>query len=394
MEKEKKRIMLLVPLLDQGGLERVCAATAQLLKTEYDIRLVVFNTAGMIYDVSGVELIDLNLGAVPSKIGKLCNVVKRVARVRKLKKELGTQLSYSFGPTANLVNILTKEKDCIWTGIRGFGALQDKASMKWICRRSDRVISCTKVMEQQIKTQFRPKKSAVVYNPCDIERIRTLAFEKTAEEFDDFFARNGKIVVSMGREHDVKGFWHLIKAVYLVKKDIPDLKLMIIGAGEYQEYKILADALGMREDILFTGVQTNPFALLKKADVYALTSESEGFPNALIEAMAVGLPCVSVNCLTGPAEILHTDYAQCDDENRTIQADYGILTGIFRGGKDMDATHFTREEERFAKALKSLLLDEVLYQTYQKVAKERAEMFGMERYLNNIRELIETDIKE
>lgn len=386
--------MLLVPLLDQGGLERVCAATAQLLKTEYDVRLVVFNTAGMIYDVSGVELIDLNLGAVSGKIGKLCNVIKRVTRVRKLKKEFRIQLSYSFGPTANLVNILTKKNDVIWTGIRGFGAVQDKAAMERICRLSDRVISCTKVMEEQIRRQFRPKRSAAVYNPCNIEQIRTLASEKTAEEFDDFFQRNGKIVVSMGREHDVKGFWHLIKAVYLIKKDIPDLKLMIIGAGEYTEYKTLADALGMREDTLFTGVQTNPFALLKKADVYALTSESEGFPNALIEAMAVGLPCISVNCLTGPAEILHADHVQCDDEDQTVHADYGILTGIFRGDKDMDATHFTKEEERFADALKSLLLDEALYRHYCDAAKKRAKMYGMEEYLDHIRELIETDIKE
>ena len=372
--KEKKRIMLIVPMLDQGGLERVCATTAQLLKSEYDVRLVVFNTAGMIYDVSGIELIDLKLGAVPNKIGKLCNVFKRVKRVRKLKKQFGIQLSYSFGPTANLVNVLTREKDVI-------------------CRRSDRVISCTKIMEDQIQTRFAPKRSAAVYNPCDIAQIRELAEQKTPKEFDAFFAKSGKIVVSMGREHDVKGFWHLIKAVSLTKKEITDLKLMIIGAGEYSEYKALADALGIKEDVLFTGVQKNPFALLKKADVYALTSESEGFPNALIEAMAVGLPCVSVNCLTGPAEILHEDYGQCGDENQTIQADYGILTGIFHGEKNMDAAHITREEERFADALKSLLSDEALYQTYRDTAKKRAEAFGMERYLDNIRELIETDIK-
>lgn len=394
MEKEKKRVMLLVPMLDQGGLERVCATTAQLLKKEYEVHLVVFNTAGMIYDVSGVSLIDLNLGAVPGKIGKLCNVFRRVKRVRKLKKKFRIQLSYSFGPTANLVNILTKEKDVIWTGIRGFGAVQNKAAMKRICKLSDRVISCTKVMEEQIQRQFRPKKSAAVYNPCDIAQIKTLADEEIPKEFENFFAKSGKIVVSMGREHDVKGFWHLIKVVFLAKKSIPDLRLMIIGAGEYTEYKMLAEQLGMREDVLFTGVQTNPFALLKRADIYALTSESEGFPNALIEAMAVGLPCISANCLTGPAEILHADYAQCNDENQTVHADYGILTGIFQGGKDMDATHFTQEEERFAKALKSLVLDEALYQTYQKAAKERAEMFGMEKYLDTIRKLIETDIKE
>ena len=60
--------MLIVPMLDQGGLERVCATTAQLLKKEYCVSLVVFNTTGMIYDVSGVDMIDLKLGAVDGKI--------------------------------------------------------------------------------------------------------------------------------------------------------------------------------------------------------------------------------------------------------------------------------------------------------------------------------------
>ena len=169
---------------------------------------------------------------------------------------------------------------------------------------------------------------------------------------------------------------------------------MIIGAGEYSAYKALARQLGMEDAVLFTGVQSNPFALLKKADVYALTSESEGFPNALIEAMTVGIPCVSVNCLTGPAEILHEQYEQCMDDNRTFHADYGILTGIFLGEKNMDAHQFTDEERCFAAELEALLKDEQQYQKYCQAALERAEAFGMERYLCRIRGLIETDLAE
>ncbi len=390
---EKKRIMLIVPMLDQGGLERVCAATARLLNKEYAVHLVVFNTTGMIYDVSGVDMTDLKLGAVDGRFGKVRNVFRRVRRVKKLKKELDIQLSYSFGPTANLVNVLSKHKDVTWIGVRGYGALNSKGSMRLTCGLADRVVSCTRVMEQEIDRQFHPKKSAAVYNPCDIEEITRLSRCGTAAEFDLFFARKGKTVVSMGREHDVKGFWHLVKAVSLVRKKMPDVKLMIIGAGDYSAYRTLAEQLGMGDDVLFTGVQSNPFALLKKADVYALTSESEGFPNALIEAMAVGLPCVSANCLTGPAEILHEDYGECRDENRVFHADYGILTGVFHGGRDMDAAHFTAEEKRFAQELAALLADAGLYRRYQDAARKRAQAFGMEAYLKHIRNLIEEDLK-
>jgi len=392
LSKEKRtEIMLIVPMLDQGGLERVCALTAQLLKTEYDVHLVVFNTAGMIYDVSGVDLIDLKLGAVPGKVGKILNLAKRVKRVRKLKKELGIQISYSFGQTANLVNVLSKRKDITWAGIRGYGTLQNKKEMDFVCKRADRIISCTKVMEADIAEGHRVQSSATLYNPCNIEEIKQLTKAEIKPEFAAFLKRPGKTVVSMGREHDVKGFWHLIKSVYLLKKDLPDTKLIIIGAGDYLEYKDLAVKLGMENDVLFTGVQKNPFALLAKADVYALTSQSEGFPNALIEAMACGLPCVSVNCKTGPAEILQEQYLLCQDQSKVYDGDYGILTPIFSGEKNLNPDYFSKEEEVFAVQLKDLLSNEERIISYREKANKRASHFGMEFYVKEIKRLIKED---
>lgn len=290
--------------------------------------------------------------------------------------------------------MLSKQKDITWVGVRGYGALSSRASMKLVCALADRVVSCTRVMEAQINQQFHPKRSAAVYNPCDIQEIRALSQCSTAPEFDAFFAQPGKIVASMGREHDVKGFWHLIKAAALVRNKMPELnlRLMIIGEGRYEAYRKLAGELGMEEAVLFTGVQSNPFALLRKADAYALTSQSEGFPNALIEAMAVGLPCVSVNCLTGPAEILHEAYEDCRDRHQTYFADYGILTGVFSGEKDLRAETVTAEERHFAELLVTLFTDEAVCQRYQAAARARAEAFGMERYLRAVRDLIQEDL--
>ena len=393
-EKNRKRIMLIVPMLDQGGLERVCALTAQLLKTAYDVHLVVFNTEGMIYDVSGVHLIDLQLGAVPGKVGKLLNVLKRVRRVKKLKKELDIQISYSFGQTANLVNVLSKQKDVTWAGIRGYGALDNKKEMSFVCKRADRMVSCTRVMEVDIAASYSVKSSATLYNPCNLEEIRQLARADVAPEFEEFLQRPGKTVVSMGRAHDVKGFWHLMKSVSLVKKKLPYVKLMLIGAGDFSEYKELARKLHMEKDVLFTGVQKNPFALLARADVYALTSDSEGFPNALIEAMSSGLPCVSVNCKTGPAEILQDDYRKSENQSKVYQADYGILTPILKGEKNLEPDNFTPEEKIFAEELEKLLQDEDAWTVYQEKAVKRASDFGMEAYVEAIEKLIEEDITE
>ncbi len=389
--KKKARIMLIVPMLDQGGLERVCALTAQLLKTAYEVHLVVFNTEGMIYDVSGVHLIDLQLGAVPGKLGKIWNVLKRVRRVRQLKKELDIQISYSFGQTANIVNVLSKVNDITWAGIRGYGALEDKREMSFVCKRADRMVSCTKVMEEDIATGFAVKSSATLYNPCNLEEIKQLSKESIQPEFEAFLQRPGKTVVSMGRAHDVKGFWHLIKSIYFIKQKDQNVKLMIIGAGDFREYKELAKKLDMEQDVLFTGVQKNPFALLARADVYALTSDSEGFPNALIEAMACGLPCVSVNCKTGPAEILQDDYKKSENQGEVYYGDYGVLTPILKGTKNLETDEITREEEIFAKELEELLIDETMWTLYQKKAVKRAADFGVDAYVAKIEKLIQEE---
>lgn len=390
---EKKRIMLVVPMLDQGGLERVCALTGQLLKDTYEVHLVVFNTEGMIYDVSGVHLIDLHLGAVEGKAGKVINVFKRTKAVKRLKKQYKIQLTYSFGPTANIINVLSKADDFTWIGIRGYGALSDKRRMAFTCRKADRVISCTKVMEQDINSSFQTKASATLYNPCDIEMIQKLA-ECKVDEIEQFCQRPGKLIVSTGRCHDVKGFWHLLKSVAIVKKELPDTKLMIIGAGDYSEYKQLAKDLGMEEDVLFTGVQKNPFAFMCKADLYALTSDSEGFPNALIEAMACGLPCVSVNCKTGPAEILGKIYQNYENRHKVYEAEYGVLTPVFTGKKNLDAKEFSEEEKIFAEQLKQMLNNQKLYHFYQQKSLERAQDFSTKQYYEEICRLIEEDSKE
>lgn len=389
---DKKRIMLITPMLHQGGFERICVLTAKLLKEQYDVYLVVFTTKDCFYDVSGLNVIDLNLGAVEGMFGKINNLYRRVRCLKQLKRKLGIETSYSFGTTANLANVMSKEKDIVWAGIRGYSSLHDQGA-GLIFRRADCVVSCTKTMEMEINSTFRTKKSCTLYNPCDLETIRELAQkgadESSVAEWKDFVNRRGALIVSMGREDDYKGFWHLLKSFAILKKELPDARLMIVGDGSYAEYRKLAGELGILESVCFTGALKNPFPLLAKADIYALTSVNEGFPNAMIEAMACGVPCVSVNCKTGPAEILQEDYTVCHDQDKIYHADYGILTPVFHGDKNLKADDITAEEEVFAQELKTVLTDGALYRHYRTRAAERAGAFGIERYRTNIIKMIE-----
>lgn len=386
--QNKKNVMLLVPLLDQGGLERICAMTANLLKEKCSLILVVFSTKNMLYDVSAVEMYDLNLGSRRGVFGKIRNVFRRISAVKKIKRQHKIQVTYSFGPSANLVNVLSRVKDKIWVGIRGYGALEDKRAMKLLCRRADKVICCAKVMADDIGRLFSTSKAECLYNPCDTEKIRDLCKADIEERHKSFFEGAGSIIASMSRADDVKGFWHQIKAYAVIRKELPDTKLMIIGDGDFSEYEALAEKLGVRDGVLFTGLQKNPFAYLHRASLYVMTSHTEGFPNSLIEAMAVGLPPLSVNCKSGPAEILLADYRSAADQHKIYHGEYGVLLPGMNPEKNLDAAVVEEEEIILAKEALGLLQRKDELSRMGEAAKKRSEDFSTDSYVEGLMQKI------
>ena len=202
----------------------------------------------------------------------------------------------------------------------------------------------------------------------DIPQIQARAAEREAQ----LPWQEGRVIVSMGREDVVKGFWHLLKIFSLVHRELPDTKLLIIGKGEFTEYRKLAADLGVAEAVHFAGLQKNPYPYLKKGTLYLLTSYWEGFPNALVEAMAVGLPAVATDCMTGPAEI--------------FDGKYGILVPNMGKEPDLDASHFEEEEKSTAAQVAALLQDEEELARYRRLSVERAGVFSREAYIQKIRE--------
>lgn len=114
-----------------------------------------------------------------------------------------------------------------------------------------------------------------------------------------------KTVCSVGRLHDDKDFWTLIKAFQIVVKTKQNAELHIYGEGpQKRELMVYADSLGIGKNIIFNGFSKNIAEELLQYEVFAFSSPSEGMPNALLEAMASGLPCVSTNCDFGPSELI------------------------------------------------------------------------------------------
>jgi len=112
-------------------------------------------------------------------------------------------------------------------------------------------------------------------------------------------------IAAMGRLVPQKGFDYLLRAFQLCSARHSEWSLSIIGEGsDRHSLEDLRSQLGLAEKVRFLGTVKEPSTLLRQADLFVLSSRFEGFPLALIEAMACGLPVISVDCPTGPAEII------------------------------------------------------------------------------------------
>ena len=407
----KRKLMLISPMLHQGGFERVCVTTARLLQPYFDVTIVIFDSANIAYDVEGLSIIDIQMGVRKGKLQKILNIIRRSRKVRKLKKEMQPEIAYSFGPTANMVNAFSKTgKEKVWLGLRNYTDVEEETKMRLLVKKADLIVCCSRDIEKFVKIKYKFNNTAVLYNLYDADTIRKeaaasdppLPFAEELKEAGRLQQEPGQLryLVSMGRDDPMKGFWHMIKAFKLVHDQIPEARLILMGAGTFQKYKTLAEQLKITDAIYFAGMRRDPYALLKYGEVYLLTSANEGFPNALVEAMTLSLAPVSTNCLTGPAEILvrNGDTASLNDqfaekqkekETPVIYGDYGIVVPEMQKEENLDPADITEEERNLADTVIRLLQDEKLLQSYRQTAARRAGDFTYEKYLEQFLTLAE-----
>ena len=394
----KKKFMLISPTLCQGGFERICVTTARLLTPHFDVIIVLFDSGNIAFDVTGLNIIDIKQGVKKGKIAKFFNIIIRAKKVRKLKKIHNPIVAYSFGATANIVNALSKTKESkAWLSLHSYMDMGEEAKLRLFMRKADTLLCCSKFIADELKERFSYEKAITLYNPYDVKEMKRLAesAEPRGQSWDD----SGEELIhlmSMGREDDVKGFWHTVKVFYLIQQKISNVRLTILGEGLFTEYKKLASDLGIAEKVYFTGMQKNPYKYLKSGTIYLLNSLMEGFPNALIEAMAMGMVPVACDCRSGPAEILLDDVLNEAVRDRVYQdesalwGDYGILIKPMNEPKNVDANVITAGERIMAEIVIKMLSSADLLQKYKDAATRRALVFTGEAYLKHIFELLES----
>lgn len=194
------------------------------------------------------------------------------------------------------------------------------AAPRLIYPRADRVIACSEGVRSDLVENFSVKPDLIetIHNPVDFASIVRGGVRPPEIALPERF------MISVGRLVEAKGFADLIEAYAAAQPEIP---LCILGEGpDRAKLEAMIGKLGLADRVLLLGYTDNPFAILSRAEFYVSASRCEGFPNALAEAMAIGLPSISTDCPSGPAEILAN--VESTHTRAVLQAKYGILVPV------------------------------------------------------------------
>ncbi len=178
------------------------------------------------------------------------------------------------------------------------------APMRRLYARADGVIAVSEGVRRDTLavTGLPPQRVVVIRNPVITSRLAAQAAEPVDHPWIE--QHDLPLIMGMGRLTRQKDFPNLLRA-FAVLRQRRASRLIVLGeGGDREALQQLAARLGVAEHVHWAGFQANPYAWLARADLFVLSSLWEGSPNALTEALALGRPCVSTRCPSGPDELL------------------------------------------------------------------------------------------
>jgi glycosyltransferase involved in cell wall biosynthesis len=297
----RKRVTFLLNSLADGGAERVMAtllAQSRAECEEFDVSLVLLDRARQDYSIPDwVSTHQLDCRG---------SVWQSVRQVSKLFAEQRPDVTLSFLTRANVANVwaMRGQRCVISARINTSAHLAAKpnaalrAAVRLTYPRASKVVAVSEDVGKDLSINFgvNPARIVNIPNPVDVAAIARMAREAPP------IVIGGPYIVAVGRLYGIKNFPLLLRAV--AHAGLPH-KVLILGEGPDRELLMsLATAVGLEGRVILPGRLANPFPLIAGADAFALSSNGEGFPNALVEAMALGVPVVAADCPSGPSEIV------------------------------------------------------------------------------------------
>lgn len=292
------KILFYINVLAGGGAERVITNLANYFNAkQYEVMVV--NTFRMENEYKLDEGIKhFYLESKPTRAGMIRRNISRIKQLRKLLKELRPDVAISFMQEPNFRLIAASHNLDLKTvvSVRADPVQEGKNSIArlflvWPLKRANAVV-------------FQTKQAQQYFEPDIVARSRIILNPVNEKFYVSEFSGKRKDIVSVGRLCVQKNHKMLIEAFYAIAGGCLD-NLLIYGDGpEREELQKIIEDKGMADRIFLKGNVGEIQTVIKSAKMFVLSSDSEGLPNALMEAMALGIPCIATDCPCGGPQML------------------------------------------------------------------------------------------
>lgn len=296
IHQENEILFLVTSLSSRGGAERIIVSLANWIvqnKKEYKPTILILDGKESAYEIDErVRILRSNKDFCRNRIVaifqrvKYCFVTIRNENPKYIVTFFAKTTLYArIAATANTIIIGSERAN---PRVRSF---PDKIIDKIAFNMCNRFIFQTSGVQRYFDNKLH--KSVVIPNPIN----------EKAKKIDD--SRKEKRIIAVGRLNKQKGFDVLIAAFKKVSKKNPDYSLVIYGDGEEEKNLLFQiQKLGLSEKVKLMGCSETIAEEMSKSKIFVLSSRYEGMPNALIEAMASGVACISTNCDFGPSDLI------------------------------------------------------------------------------------------
>ncbi len=327
-----KKILFVITGLTSGGAERVMCTLSNNLCLENDVTIATALSTECFYPLND-KVKRVQLGSVVNKKNKLTKLTTRFIsgvncflRLKRLIKKNKYDVVVSFLPDTNMLSILVKmfsfNKFKLIVSERA-DPWQYSKFKKWFERNLYYKADYIVCQAQNVVNFFKPKhqsKCVVIPNPICKEAIPSC-----------YTGERPNKIVAVGRLVHVKGFDLLINAFSKLPNNFKDYTLEIYGEGVLKDtLQKQIDGLSLNQKVFLMGAKKGVMNYVKDAKLFVMSSRHEGFPNALVEAMATGLPVISTDFKTGVAkEIVKSEngiVVPVEDEQALLNAMVELLS--------------------------------------------------------------------
>ncbi|MGS0683091.1 glycosyltransferase [Shewanella sp. 125m-7] len=322
--KNEKQILFVIDKLEGGGAERQMLSVAELFKEEYNVTILSLKQANC-HNINKMKALGFSYNFIDGpklKLGFFGRTIGLLLKVRSLRRIIANKQPdklVSFLEWSNVLSVIASRgmNLSVILNVRNYLTGQYGTRSKFLLKLatliigpvynlSDRIVVNSTAIKQDLISNFNvnPTLINVKYNSYDIELLRFKSDQESGFKID---SKKLNFVFS-GRLAEQKNILSLIKsfAEYARRSEV-DVVLNIIGDGPQKGlvYDLIDKFKDDGQDIFcLHGHLANPHNLISQCDALVLHSKFEGFPNVIAESLIVGTPVVSIDCTSGPREIL------------------------------------------------------------------------------------------